>query len=298
MKTVAILGIGKMGAAITKELIAAGHNVKIWNRTSNTAHELAKSIASHNLEIADSPKSALSSADFAICAFTDGKATEEVLFSDPTTLDSVNSNLIICEMGTSGVEKVRTINEKLLKKKIRFVDAPVSGSVVTVAAHQLLVMASGNSEDVASCSDLFQAFAKKTLYLGAAGAGQVMKLAVNLVVHELSAAVSESLAIATANGIEPKAAYEVFEESVIASPFVKYKKGAFLDPQTPVAMRIDTVAKDLRLIHELAAASGIGEAGLEAIQSVQAIYARAQSDGFAEADMSALFRFLAPRSRS
>jgi len=291
MKTVAILGIGKMGAAITKELIAAGHNVKIWNRTSNTAHELAKSIASHNLEIADSPKSALSSADFAICAFTDGKATEEVLFSDPTTLDSVNSNLIICEMGTSGVEK-------LLKKKIRFVDAPVSGSVVTVAAHQLLVMASGNSEDVASCSDLFQAFAKKTLYLGAAGAGQVMKLAVNLVVHELSAAVSESLAIATANGIEPKAAYEVFEESVIAAPFVKYKKGAFLDPQTPVAMRIDTVAKDLRLIHELAAASGIGEAGLEAIQSVQAIYARAQSDGFAEADMSALFRFLAPRSRS
>ena len=298
MKTVAILGIGKMGAAITKELIAAGHNVKIWNRTSNTAHELAKSIASHNLEIADSPKSALSSADFAICAFTDGKATEEVLFSDPTTLDSVNSNLIICEMGTSGVEKVRTINEKLLKKKIRFVDAPVSGSVVTVAAHQLLVMASGNSEDVESCSDLFQAFAKKTLYLGAAGAGQVMKLAVNLVVHELSAAVSESLAIATANGIEPKAAYEVFEESVIAAPFVKYKKGAFLDPQTPVAMRIDTVAKDLRLIHELAAASGIGEAGLEAIQSVQAIYARAQSDGFAEADMSALFRFLAPRSRS
>ena len=159
-------------------------------------------------------------------------------------------------------------------------------------------MASGNSEDVELCSDLFQAFAKKTLHLGAAGAGQVMKLAVNLVVHELSAAVSESLAIATANGIEPKAAYEVFEESVIAAPFVKYKKGAFLDPQTPVAMRIDTVAKDLRLIHELAAASGIGEAGLEAIQSVQAIYARAQSDGFAEADMSALFRFLAPRSRS
>ena len=68
--------------------------------------------------------------------------------------------------------------------------------------------------------------------------------------------------------------------------------------RSPVAMRIDTVAKDLRLIHELAAASGIGEAGLEAIQSVQAIYARAQSDGFAEADMSALFRFLAPRSRS
>jgi 3-hydroxyisobutyrate dehydrogenase-like beta-hydroxyacid dehydrogenase len=116
-----------------------------------------------------------------------------------------------------------------------------------------------------------------------------MKLAVNLIVHSLNAAVSEGLALATANGIEASAAYDVLEESVIAAPFVKYKRAAFLDSAAPVAMRIDTVIKDMGLILDLGQAS---KTPLTSATGVRELYAQAQSAGFDAQDMAALFRFI------
>ena len=84
-----------------------------------------------------------------------------------------------------------------------------------------------------------------------------MKLAVNLVVHDLNAAVSEALIIAKRAGIAAEDAYDVFQDSVIAAPFVVYKRAAFLDPETPVAMSLDLVHKDLRLITGLADELGV-----------------------------------------
>jgi len=116
-----------------------------------------------------------------------------------------------------------------------------------------------------------------------------MKLAVNLIVHTLGAAVSEGLALATANGIEASAAYDVLEESVIAAPFVKYKRAAFLDPSAPVAMRIDTVMKDMGLILDLGQAS---KTPLISATAVRELYAQAQRAGFDTQDMAALFSYI------
>jgi 3-hydroxyisobutyrate dehydrogenase-like beta-hydroxyacid dehydrogenase len=204
-------------------------------------------------------------------------------------LASVKSNLVIADMGTSGVSSARALNEVLTSRGIDFIDAPVSGSVATIAAHQLLVMASGKPTVIDSMRPVFAHFAKKVAVLGEAGAGQAMKLAVNLVVHTLSAAVSEALALSTAAGIAPEAAYDVFEESVVAAPFVKYKRAAFLDSQAPVAMRIDTVGKDMGLILGLARELGVP---LEAAEGVRDLYLHAQNGGFEASDMAAVFRFL------
>ncbi|CAB4588347.1 MAG: NAD-binding protein [Actinobacteria bacterium] len=289
MKNVAILGVGKMGAAMAKELVAAGYNVTLWNRNQSTADQLATAIASPLLSVAPTAKAALSNSDLAICTFTNGVVTQSVLLDDSSVLDGVKANLIIVDMGTSGVESAHALAAALSAKKIAFIDAPVSGSVATIAAHQLLVMASGNKSEIDQASVVFSAFAKKTAFLGAAGAGQAMKLAVNLIVHTLSAAVSEGLALATANGIEASAAYDVLEESVIAAPFVKYKRAAFLEPEAPVAMRIDTVLKDLGLILDLGQAS---QTPLTAATGVRELYAHAASAGFDAADMAALFRYI------
>jgi 6-phosphogluconate dehydrogenase len=286
---IAILGVGKMGAAISKELVVAGHTVHLWNRNKKVADELASLLPKGTAESHDSARDALIEADFAICFFTNGQVTQTVLFDDPHTLAGVKSNLIVIDMGTSGVESAQILNQSLSSKKIAFIDAPVSGSVATIAAHQLLVMASGKESDIEIAKTIFTAFAKKTAFLGEAGAGQAMKLAVNLVVHSLCAALSESLALASANGIDPAAAYDVLEESVVAAPFVKYKRQAFLDASAPVAMRIDTVGKDMQLILGLGASS---EVPLEATAGVAHVYAKAAAAGFDAQDMAALFRFL------
>jgi len=289
IKSIAILGVGKMGSAMAKELAASGFHVTLWNRNQTAADNLAAEVNLPNLTVSPTPKAALAEADIAICLFTNGQVTQSVLLDDHDVLEGVKNDLIIVDMGTSGVDSARELAKALAFRKISFIDAPVSGSVATIAAHQLLVMASGDKDVIEKASPVFSAFAKKTAYLGEAGAGQAMKLAVNLIVHTLNAAVSEGLALATASGIEASAAYDVLEESVVAAPFVKYKRAAFLDPDFPVAMRIDTVLKDLNLILELGRSLGLP---LTAASGVNELFAQAQQAGFEARDMAALFDYL------
>jgi len=289
MKSVAILGVGKMGSAMAKELATAGFQVTLWNRNQSVADKLASEINLPTVTVLATPKAALENVDIALCLFTNGMVTQSVLLGDTQVLEGVKSNLIIVDMGTSGVESAKALASTLASKKIAFIDAPVSGSVVTIAAHQLLVMASGDEAVIQQAIPVFSVFAKKTAYLGQAGAGQAMKLAVNLIVHTLNAAVSEGLALATASGIDAAAAYDVFDESVVAAPFVKYKRAAFLDPELPVAMRIDTVLKDLDLILSLGQSTGVP---LMAAEGVAELFAQAQAAGYESKDMSALFRFI------
>ena len=289
MKSVAILGVGKMGSAMAKELATAGYQVTLWNRNQSVADKLASEINLPTVTVSVTPKSALENADIALCLFTNGIVTQSVILDDTQVLEGVRSNLIIVDMGTSGVESAKALASALASKKIAFIDAPVSGSVATIAAHQLLVMASGDKAVIEQATPVFSVFAKKTAYLGQAGAGQAMKLAVNLIVHTLNAAVSEGLALATASGIDAAAAYDVLEDSVVAAPFVKYKRAAFLDPELPVAMRIDTVLKDLNLILGLGHTTGVQ---LTATEGVAELFALAQAAGYESKDMSALFSYL------
>ena len=289
MKSVAILGVGKMGSAMAKELATAGYEVTLWNRNQSVADKLASEINLPTVTVSATPKVALENADIALCLFTNGIVTQSVLLDDTQVLEGVRSNLIIVDMGTSGVESAKALANALASKKIAFIDAPVSGSVATIAAHQLLVMASGDKAVIEQITPVFSVFAKKTAYLGQAGAGQAMKLAVNLIVHTLNAAVSEGLALATASGIATATAYDVLEDSVVAAPFVKYKRAAFLDPELPVAMRIDTVLKDLNLILGHGHSTGVQ---LTATTGVKELYGFAQASGFESKDMSALFSYL------
>ena len=128
--------------------------------------------------------------------------------------------------------------------------------------------------------------------IGAQGAGQVMKLAVNLVVHDLNAAVSESLALAESAGIPLDRAYDVLEQSVAGAPFVQYKRAAFLDESTPVAMSLDLVAKDLRLITDLARSHDVPVSSTEAV--LGQVVAECE-DGRGGDDMAGLARFLRGR---
>lgn len=282
---VSVLGMGRMGAAMASKLIEAGHNVTVWNRTQATAEAFA---GKHGAQWAVSSADAVVGADLVIAMLASGAATQDILL-EPATLAAVSESAIVCDMGTSGPEVAHTLAAGFKEAKRRFVDAPVSGSVPSVLSGQLLVLGSGVQSDVDQAADVLAAFAKRTVYLGPAGSGQTMKLCVNLIVHALNAAVSEGLALATAAGIDPESAYEVFANSSIAAPYVLYKRESFLNEATPVAMRLELVAKDLKLISVLASEHGLALATLAAITE-QATEATAA--GFGDADMAALVRYI------
>ncbi len=291
MAKVAILGAGKMGSAMARELVKAGHRVLLWNRTNSVVDEFIGSLNSELIGSSPSVIQALSKADIAICTFADGAVTQSVLLSNPKTLTDVNPHLIIIDMGTSGVEAAKLLNAGITSAGLRFVDAPVSGSVSTIAAHQLLVMASGDQVTIEKITPTLLAFSKKVIHLGQPGAGQAMKLAVNLIVHTLDSALAEALAIAVKSGITASAAYDVLDESVIAAPFVKYKRTAFLDPQTPVAMKVDACLKDLTLINDWAKKLGLQ---LRTAPSVQEAFSDGVSAGLGEKDMARLLDLFLP----
>jgi 3-hydroxyisobutyrate dehydrogenase-like beta-hydroxyacid dehydrogenase len=238
--------------------------------------------------VARTPAAAVGGASVVICMLADGAVTQAVLL-DEALLAALPDGVVVCDMGTSGVETAKMLEAGLTRTAVRFVDAPVSGSVMTISSGQLLVMASGDEAGVDLARPILESFAKKVVYLGAAGAGQAMKLSVNLVVHTLNAAVSEALTLAINAGVPAASAYDIFEDSVVAAPFVVYKRGAFLDPAVPVAMSLDLTRKDLGLIAEFA--DGLGSPALAAHAVLDEV-ALACDAGFGAQDMAALGRFL------
>jgi len=292
LASVAILGVGRMGAAMARKLAEAGHCVSLWNRTSQVADDLAAEIGATS---AASPADAVRGADVVISILSSGAVTETVLL-DPTVMDALAADTVVCDMATSGVATAHRLNREFAARGIDFVDAPVSGSTPTIAAGQLLVMASGSEKAVGKAEPVLAAFSKRVSNLGEPGAGQAMKLSVNLVVHTLNSAVSEGLALASSAGIAPSDAYDIFLDSVVAAPFVNYKRAAFLDPGTPVAMSLELTHKDLRLITAFAAEQGVDTIVADAVRTEVGASCEA---GFGESDMAALARFLgAPTAES
>jgi 3-hydroxyisobutyrate dehydrogenase len=286
MTTVAALGAGRMGSAIVRRLAATGHDVVVWNRTAEAAETLAAESASVNA--ATSPAAAVDGADVVLSMLATGDITCAVAL-DSTFLAALPDGAVLVDMGTSGLEAAHRLTQGFGIAGKRYLDAPVSGSVPAVQAGSLLIMASGPSGDLDEVRPVLSALAAHVLHLGPSGNGQAMKLAVNLVVHGLNSAVSESLALAERLGIPTDTAYDVLERSVVGAPFVTYKRSAFLDPTAPVAMSLALVAKDLELI--TAAGTGAG-LSLAAAQAVHAQVTAACAVGLGSADMAALRQFI------
>ena len=292
MAEVAVLGTGRMGAAMARRFALAGHLVTVWNRTESSARAVAESVPDRDVTVATDPVHAVRGRDVVVSVLAAGAATCAVLL-DASVLAALSPGAVVCDMATSGRDAALRLDEAISEAGGRFLDAPVSGSVPAVEAGTLLVMAGGDTATLDAARDVLAAVSDRVAHVGPAGAGQVMKLAVNLVVHDLNAALAESLALAERSGITRESAYDVLAQSVVAAPYVLYKRQAFLEPDAPVAMSLALVAKDLRLITDAARSVG---AARRVTESVREFVAAACSAGLGTSDMAALSRFQAAQS--
>ena len=285
MAEVAVLGTGRMGSAMARRVGGAGHGLTVWNRTEAAARALASSVP--GARVAGTAAEAVRGCDVVLSVLADGAATCAVLL-DTEVVGALPRGGVVCDLATSGVAAAGALGAGLAEAGVPFVDAPVSGSVPAVEAGTLLVMAGGDPDAIAAAEPILAAFARRIVRVGDVAAGQAMKLAVNLVVHDLNAALSEALILAEHAGITRKNAYDVLADSVVAAPYVGYKRAAFLDPDTPVAMSLDLVRKDLRLIAELAADVGIA---IGVTTAAEVVVDAACKAGHGSEDMAALSRF-------
>jgi 3-hydroxyisobutyrate dehydrogenase-like beta-hydroxyacid dehydrogenase len=284
---VAFIGLGRMGRPMATNVARAGHPLVLFNRTPATADALAAEIGA---DVAASPREAAGAAEVVVTMLADADALRESYAGDDGAAAGLREGAIAIDMGTTGPDGVAWLDETVRAAGGSVVDAPVSGSTATATEGTLTIMAGGTDHDVERVRPVLESIGSRVYHLGATGSGAVMKLAVNSVIFAIGQAISESLVLAERAGIDRERAYEIFENSAVAAPMVKYRRDQYLHPESAaVAFAMSLAHKDLMLIHDLAESSGTpmpqADVHLET-------YRRAIDAGFGDEDMAALARYL------
>jgi 3-hydroxyisobutyrate dehydrogenase len=262
MAAVAFLGLGRMGAPMATNLAAAGHGLILYNRTPARAEALAARLGAVAVP---TPREAASQADVVITMLADEDALLEVCDGADGVLAGLRPGGVLVDMGTTGPAGITRLRTRVLAAGGVLVDAPVSGSTAAAESAGLTILVGAPESTFRSLEPVLAAMGDHVVHLGETGTGSVMKLAVNNVVYALGNALSESLVLAERAGLDRTVIYEVFEHSAISAPMVRYRRGAFLDPErTPAAFAMTLARKDLELITGLAATLGVDVAQAEA----------------------------------
>jgi 3-hydroxyisobutyrate dehydrogenase-like beta-hydroxyacid dehydrogenase len=284
---VAVVGAGRMGAAMVGTLCRAGVEVVVWNRTRAKAEEVGQATGA---AVAATAREAAASAPVVLSSLADDAAVGAAYTGGDGIVAGLQRGAVVCEASTIDPGTVRRLGPLVEDRGASLLDTPVSGSVSTVEAGQLTIMAGGDPEVLERVRPVLDPLAKQIFHVGELGAGAVMKLTVNSVLHGLNLALAEGLVLAERAGVERAVAYEVFAASAIAAPFVHYKREAFEHPgRPPVAFSLDLVAKDLDLILALAAEAG---ATMEQAATNSRVVEAAVAAGLGGHDLSELATYL------
>jgi 3-hydroxyisobutyrate dehydrogenase-like beta-hydroxyacid dehydrogenase len=285
---VAVVGTGRMGAAMAGRIAAAGHPLTLWNRTRATAESVAAGLP--GVAVAATAREAAAAADVVIVSLADDAATRSTYGGEDGLVAGLAPSTVVADTSTVAPETIRALEDEVRATGAVLVDTPVSGSVTTVESGAILVMAGGDAAAVERARPALESFAQRIILLGPLGSGATMKLAVNAMVFGLNQTLAEALVLAEKAGVERELAYEVFASSAVAAPFVAYKRAAFEHPESAaVAFALDLVAKDLDLAAALATAVG---APVPQLETNRRVVGEAMEAGLGDADMSALARHL------
>jgi 3-hydroxyisobutyrate dehydrogenase len=258
--SVAVLGTGIMGAAMARNLLAAGLRTTVWDRSPQASAALAEAGA----VAAASAAEAVGGAGVVITMLPTAAAVQSVMFGDGVA-QRLPEGAVWAQMGTIGVEATTGLADRLgqLRPDVVFVDAQVSGSKGPAEAGQLLILASGPAAAEAAVAPAFAAIGRKTTWLGAAGQGSRMKLVVNSYLCFLVEGVAEALELAARLGIDPADLDAAIEGGPLDAPLAdaklhKMTRGDFA-PEFP----LEWALKDIDLA--IAAADGARLPLLEAL---------------------------------
>jgi 3-hydroxyisobutyrate dehydrogenase-like beta-hydroxyacid dehydrogenase len=282
--TVGFAGIGRMGLPMARNLMRAGFPLLVWNRTA----ERCAPIVDEGANAVPEP-GLLAAADVVITMLTDGRAAREVLVQSGL-LRRLRPGSVVLEMSTSGPAAVADLATEAAQQRVDLLDAPVSGSVSVAEAAQLFAMVGGDRTAYERVMPVLDAITKGHIFLGPSGAGAAMKLAVNTMIAVTNESLAETLLLAERFGIERERAYDVLAGGVLASPFLLYKRGAFLHPDDePVAFTTALMRKDVSLAEDLAAHLGVR---LPAVAAAVGVLDEALREGLGTADIASVISVL------
>ena len=275
--TVAVLGTGIMGEPIARNLLRAGLDVRVWNRTRAKAEPLTGDGA----VVCDEPAEAADGADVVVTMLYDGDSVEQVIAG---VLPAMEEEAVWAQMSTVGAEAADRLASLATSREVAFVDCPVLGTRKPAEDGALVVLASGHRDE--RVERVFAAIGSRTMWVGEGTEASRLKLVANSWTLALTTAVGEAVAMAQAFGIDPRLFLQAIKGGLMDTPYAQMKGEAMIEGEFPTSFRASGAAKDAALV--AAAARGAG-ANPRIADAVREQFRRTVELGHGDEDMGAVY---------
>jgi 3-hydroxyisobutyrate dehydrogenase-like beta-hydroxyacid dehydrogenase len=247
MANLGFVGLGTMGGQMVSRLLAKGHRVTGYNRTRSKAQWLIDK----GMVWADSPREVAAAADVIFAMVTNSAALTAIIEGPDGLLAGISKEKVFVDISTVSPEVSRATAAKVRAKGADMLDAPVSGSVVTLQQGKLSVMVGGRAETFERLKPILEDIGPKVTHVGDNGLALVMKIAINLNLAVQMLSFSEGVLLAEKGGIARETAVDVMTHSAIASPMVQYRGPFVLQQPDEAWFDVNMMQKDMLLAMEL-----------------------------------------------
>ncbi len=285
---IGLIGLGLMGRPMGMNLLKAGYALTVWNRTASRAEELVASGA----KLAKSPRELAASSEVLITMVSDPPALEEVLWGHQGINDGALAGLqrgsIYIDSSTVSPALARKISASCAERGARFLDAPVTGGDWGAKKGELVFMIGGDAETLREAEPILGVLGKKWFHLGPNGAGQTIKLAMNLLLALQVGALAEAIALVRGSGLKGEQLVEVMQSSMARAPVLDVKAPLLLSGEFKPSFPLRLMHKDLGLALDLANQIGVA---LPATAAAREVYNFVKGAAKEDLDYSAVMKF-------
>jgi 3-hydroxyisobutyrate dehydrogenase-like beta-hydroxyacid dehydrogenase len=289
MAKVGFIGLGVMGSQMVNRLLSKGHTVTGYNRTRAKAEWLVKK----GMQWADSPRAVANASDYIFAMVTNSAAIQAITEGPAGLLAGLSTGKIFIDMSTVSPAVSRALAAKVRTAGADMVDAPVSGSVISLQEGKLSVMVGGRKETFEAIKSLLLDIGPKVTYVGDNGLALSMKIAINLSLAVQMLAFSEGVLLAEKSGIARDVAVDVLTHSAVASPMIQYRGPFVLQQPEEAWFDVNMMQKDMVLATELGRQLDVP---LPTTAVSNEILTAARAMGFAKYDFACMFDVLAAMS--
>ena len=283
---VGFIGLGAMGTRMAGRLLAAPHDLVVYNRTP----ERTRLLEQRGAKVAATARGLAAGVDIVFSSVANDAALEQVMFGPDGALAGTRAGTIVVEMSTVNPRTSRRLHDAARIKGVSVLDAPVSGSTVQAEQGQLVIFVGGEEDVYQECQPILAVLGGKSFYLGPSGAGATMKLCVNTLLGLGVQALAEAIALGVKAGLPRERFLQVLGETAVVSPSQKAKLENVRKDEYPPAFALRLMFKDFGLIVETAMELSVPmPATAAAVQVAAAEHAR-QLAAHIDEDFSAVVR--------
>lgn len=262
---VGFIGLGTMGAPMARNLITAGFELTVHNRTRSSEEPLA----AEGAERAATPAEAASDADVVVTIVSDTADVEEVLFGDDGVASGAGPGSVVCDMSTISAEATRSFGSRLATHDVHMIDAPVSGGPEGAEAGTLAIMVGGDAEDVKRAMPVLECLGGKVTYVGPLGAGQLTKAVNQIIVGGYMLACAEAMTFGLKAGLDMDKVLEAISSGMSRSAILEMRAPNMLRDDYPLGFKLALHLKDLGIVTATARTLGVDVPLTEMVRAIE-----------------------------